>query len=58
MPIGIALGGVVVGLLWPLLFGVAAKSVGIWIVLGGTLLMVIGGVVELRRRHAGGEPAV
>ncbi|HEY8437238.1 MAG TPA: hypothetical protein VIK65_01385, partial [Candidatus Limnocylindrales bacterium] len=56
--IGIAFSGVLVGLLWPYLFGIEAKSVGIWIVLGGTVLMAIGGVVELRRRHSGPEPGV
>jgi hypothetical protein len=56
--IGIAFSGVLVGLLWPYLFGVAPKSVGIWIVLAGTLLMAAGGVVELRRRHATPDPGV
>ena len=56
--VGIAFAGILLGLLWPYLFGVEPKSVGVWIVLAGTLLMAIGGVLDLRRRHAGAEPGV
>ena len=54
VPIGvpaIALATLIVGLLWPSLFGAASKPVGVWIVLAGALLLVVGGVLASRRHE-------
>ena len=49
--------GLVLGLLWPYVFGVRDASVGVWTVLGGTIVLGIGGILDLRR-HDPEEPAV
>jgi len=56
--IAIMTGALLVGLLWTYLFGVATKSVGVWIVLAGASLIAIGGLIDLRRRHAEAPSAV
>lgn len=56
--IAIMTGALLLGLLWTYLFGVATKSVGVWIVLAGATLIAIGGLIDLRRRHAEEASAV
>jgi hypothetical protein len=56
--IAVMTGALLLGLLWTYLFGVATKSVGVWIVLAGASLIAIGGLVDLRRRHAEEPSAV
>jgi hypothetical protein len=60
MPVGlpaIALATLLVGLVWPYLFGVLGRSVGVWLVLAGAGMMAVGGGLD-RRRHSDGDPAV
>jgi hypothetical protein len=54
---GIVLGALLVGLVWPYLFGVIGHSVGVWLVLAGALLVAVGGFLDLRR-HATATPDV
>lgn len=55
---GIAAGALLVGLVWPYLFGVLGRSIGVWTVLAGAIVLVVGGALETRSRHAPGGPAV
>ena len=51
---GLALGGLLVGLAWPYLFGPLGADVGVTVtVLGGLALMIGGGVASWATRHAG-----
>jgi hypothetical protein len=45
-----------VGLIWPYLFGMLTRSVGVWVVLFGAFALAAGGVLEYRRHARGGEP--
>jgi hypothetical protein len=56
-PIAIALGMLLVGLVWPYLFGVIGHSVGVWLVLIGAIVLATGGILDLRR-HATASPDV
>jgi hypothetical protein len=56
--IAVMTGALLLGLLWTYLFGIATKSVGVWIVLAGASLIAIGGLIDLRRRHAEEASAV
>lgn len=56
--VAIAVAALLVGLLWPYLFGVLGRSVGVWTVLAGAIVLAIGGVLERRARHGSGAPAV
>jgi hypothetical protein len=55
--IAIVVAGLVIGLLWPYVFGVRDTSVGIWTVLAGAVVLGIGGILDLRR-HDSEEPGV
>jgi len=54
---GMAAAILLVGLLWPYLFGVLGRSVGIWTVLAGAIVLAVGGVLDARR-HERTEPPV
>jgi hypothetical protein len=56
-PIAIGLGMLLVGLVWPYLFGVIGHSVGVWLVLVGAIVLAVGGILDLRR-HATASPDV
>jgi hypothetical protein len=60
LPVGtlaIGLGALLVGLVWPYLFGVIGHAVGVWLVLVGAIALVVGGILDLRR-HADASPDV
>jgi hypothetical protein len=55
----LVLAGVLVGLLWPYLFGTIQASVGVYVTLAGALVLSVGGMLDLwLRRHAGAPRAV
>ncbi len=62
VPVGlaaIAIAALLVGLCWPYLFGFLGRSVGIWVVLAGAILLGAGGLLDLRKdRHAGPDAIV
>lgn len=47
-----------VGLLWPYLFGVLGRSVGVWVVLAGAVVLLLGGALDRLARHGAERPAV
>jgi hypothetical protein len=60
VPVGlpaITLATLLVGLLWPYLFGFLGHGVGIWVVLAGAILLLAGGLLDLRagRHHDPGS---
>jgi hypothetical protein len=60
VPVGlpaVTLATLLVGLLWPYLFGFLGHGVGIWVVLAGAILLVAGGLLDLRagRHHDPGS---
>ncbi len=60
-PVGlgaIALAALLVGMMWPYLFGYLGRSIGIWVVLAGSIVLVIGGVLDRLGRHDPDGPAV
>jgi hypothetical protein len=62
VPVGVAavaLAALLLGLSWSTLFGSAGRPVGIWVVLGGAILLAAGGLLDLRAgRHVGSDPIV
>jgi len=54
---GMAAAILLVGLMWPYLFGVLGRSVGVWTVLAGAIVLAIGGALDARR-HERTEPPV
>jgi hypothetical protein len=61
LPVGlaaIALAALLVGMLWPYLFGFLGRSVGVWIVIAGAVALAIGGILDRRDRHDPAEPPV
>jgi len=55
----IALASLVLGLAWPYLFGFLGRAVGLWVVLPGLLLLLAGGLLDLRgARHRSPFPTV
>jgi hypothetical protein len=55
----IAASALLLGLAWPYLFGFLGRAVGLWVVLAGLLLLVAGGLLEVRSgRHDEPAPAV
>jgi hypothetical protein len=58
VPVGlpaVAIATLLAGLSWPYLFGFLGRAVGIWVVLFGAILLVSGGLLDLRAdRH--GDP--
>ena len=60
-PVGlgaITLAALVVGMMWPYLFGFLGRSIGIWVVLAGAIVLVVGGVLDRIGRHDPDGPAV
>jgi hypothetical protein len=60
LPVGlpaVALAALLVGLVWPYLFGGGSGAVGVWTVLAGSIVLAAGGALGTRR-HEGVEPAV
>jgi hypothetical protein len=56
---GVALAMLLLGLSWPYLFGVPGRTVGIWVVLAGVILLAVGGLLDMRAgRHADPQPTV
>ncbi len=53
----VALAALLVGLVWPYLFGGGSGAVGVWTVLAGSIVLAAGGALGTRR-HEGTEPAV
>ena len=53
-----ALAALLVGMTWPYLFGVLGKSVGVWVVVAGAIVLVVGSVLESRDRHDPEGPPV
>jgi hypothetical protein len=56
-PIAIVLAGLLIGVLWPYVFGGFDRFVGIWLVLAGTIVLGVGGILDVRR-HDSEEPPV
>jgi hypothetical protein len=57
--IGLGLGGLLVGLTWPYLFGPLGADVGVTVtVIGGLALLIGGGVASWATRHAEADPPV
>jgi len=48
-PIAVVAAAILIGLLWPYLFGVFERFVGVWLVLAGTIVLATGGLLGLRR---------
>ena len=60
-PVGlgaIALAALLVGMMWPYLFGYLGRSIGIWVVLAGAIVLVVGGGLDRLGRHDPDGPAV
>lgn len=60
-PVGlgaIVLAALLVGMLWPYLFGYLGRSIGIWVVLAGAIVLAVGGVLDRLGRHDPDGPAV
>jgi hypothetical protein len=56
---GVILATLLAGLTWPYIFGFLGRSVGIWVVLGGAMLLLVGGLLDMRAgRHAEPSPTV
>jgi hypothetical protein len=56
---GVALAMLLLGLSWPYLFGVPGRTVGIWVVLAGVILLAVGGLLDMRAgRHGDSQPTV
>ena len=49
-----SLAAILIGLLWPYLFEVFERFVGVWLVLAGTIVLAAGGLLGLRRHDPGG----
>jgi hypothetical protein len=62
MPVGlpaVAVATLLTGLAWPYLFGFLGREVGIWVVMFGAILLVSGGLLDLRAgRHAAPDSTV
>jgi hypothetical protein len=62
VPVGlpaVAIATLLVGLSWPYLFGFLGRAVGIWVVLFGAILLVSGGLLDLRAdRHGARDSTV
>jgi hypothetical protein len=55
----VILGGLLIGLVWPYLFGSLQSSVGVYLTLVGAILLSVGGLLDLWvGRHAGQPPVV
>ena len=50
--------GFLVGLIWPYTIGGGGRSVGIWTVGVGIVVLIVGGILERRSRHDHGDASV
>jgi hypothetical protein len=60
-PVGlasVATGAFLVGLVWPNVIGGFGRSIGIWVVLVGAAVLVVGGLLDRRSRHDRGDATV
>ena len=60
-PVGLAsivTGAFLVGLVWPYVVGGFGRSIGIWVVLVGAAVLVVGGLLDRRSRHDRGDAIV
>jgi hypothetical protein len=60
-PVGapaLALGAVLLGLVWPYLFGGFGRPFGVIVVLVGSVVLIVGGAVRLAARHEAATPTV
>ncbi|HUQ78248.1 MAG TPA: hypothetical protein VM427_05185 [Patescibacteria group bacterium] len=60
-PVGlgvVSLAALLAGMLWPYLFGFLGRSIGIWVVLAGAIVLAVGGVLDRLDRHDPDRPAV
>jgi hypothetical protein len=48
----------VAGLIWPYAVGGSARSIGIWVVAVGAVVLGVGGILERRARHERGDATV
>jgi hypothetical protein len=55
---GIVAAAFVFGLVWPYIVGGFGRSIGIWVVLVGAAVLLVGGLLDMRPRHDPGEPPV
>ena len=55
---GVAAATLLVGLTWPYLFGVLGRSVGVWVVLVGAVVLLLGSALDRLARHDSEPPAV
>ena len=46
------------GVLWPYVLGGFGRSIGVWVVLAGAIVLAVGGVLDRGDRHPGAEPGV
>jgi hypothetical protein len=46
------------GLVWPYTVGGSGRSIGIWVVVVGAVVLVVGGLLDRRTRHDRGDAAV
>ena len=54
----VVFGAFLVGILWPYLLGAVNRSIGVWFVLVGALILAVGGALDRRPRHDAAGPAV
>jgi hypothetical protein len=54
----IALAALLLGMLWPYLFGFLGRWVGVWVVLAGAIILVVGAILDSRDRHDPEGPPV
>lgn len=60
-PVGLAslvTGAFLGGLVWPYVIGGFGRSIGIWVVLVGAAVLVVGGLLDRRSRHDRGDATV
>ncbi|HEX5824187.1 MAG TPA: hypothetical protein VFY18_07000 [Candidatus Limnocylindrales bacterium] len=56
---GFAMAMLLLGLTWSYFFGFPGRAVGLWVVLGGVILLAVGGLLDMRAgRHADEQPTV
>ena len=55
---GVVAASVLLGLTWPYLFGVLGRSVGVWVVVIGAVVLLLGAALDRLDRHAAEPPAV
>jgi hypothetical protein len=56
--LGLVAAALLLGLIWPYLFGFLGRSIGVWAVLAGVIVLAVGGSLDRARRHAGDDRSV